>query len=304
MDPALVEVVHVGSACRDVAPDDARGWRLGGGVAYAALTTARLGIPTAAIIGVDAVASDALELDRLAEAGVAILRIPLAEGPIFDNRETPIGRVQTCVAVGVPLPIPGIPAAWLRAPGWSLVPVAGELDDAWAALVSATASLAVAWQGFLRELVAGREVVRRMPEKSAVLGRADLVGVSRDDVAVGTSEETLWRLLHPGAALLLTDGSAGGAWIQVGPDGPDGPVEVTRYGAIPPTDHVDPTGAGDVVLAALHAVMLKPSITGFADPDRQAMLRFAAAAGSLVVEGRGLDGVPWLDDVLRRAARA
>jgi sugar/nucleoside kinase (ribokinase family) len=301
MEPAMVEVVHVGSACRDVAPDDARGWRLGGGVAYAALTTARLGIPTAAIVGVDAVASDALELDRLAEAGVAILRIPLAEGPIFENRETPIGRVQTCVAVGVPLPITEIPAAWLTAPGWSLVPVAGELDDAWAAVVPAGASLAVAWQGFLRELVAGREVVRRMPETSAVLGRADLVGVSRDDVAVGTSEETLWRPLHPGAALLLTDGSAGGAWIQVGPDGPD---EVTRYGAIPPTVHVDPTGAGDVVLAALHAVMLKPSITGVAVPDRQAMLRFAAAAGSLVVEGRGLDGVPWLDDVLRRAARA
>jgi sugar/nucleoside kinase (ribokinase family) len=301
MDPALVEVVHVGSACRDVAPDDARGWRLGGGVAYAALTTARLGIPTAAIVGVDASASDALELDRLAEAGVAILRIPLAEGPIFDNRETPTGRVQTCVAAGVRLPIPEIPAAWLPAHGWSLVPVAGELDDAWAAVVPASASLAVAWQGFLRELVPGREVVRQVPETSAVLGRADLVGVSRDDVAAGTSEDTLWRPLHPGAALLLTDGSAGGAWIQVGPDGP---VEVTRYGAIPPTVHVDPTGAGDVVLAALHAVMLKPSITGVADPDRQAMLRFAAAAGSLVVEGRGLDGVPWLDDVLRRAARA
>ena len=34
-------------------PDDPRGWRLGGGVTYAALTTARLGLRTAAYIGVD-----------------------------------------------------------------------------------------------------------------------------------------------------------------------------------------------------------------------------------------------------------
>ena len=32
MAPPRVEVVHVGSACRDIAPDDPRGWRLGGGV--------------------------------------------------------------------------------------------------------------------------------------------------------------------------------------------------------------------------------------------------------------------------------
>ena len=40
MATSRVEVVHVGSACRDIAPDDPRGWRLGGGVTYAALTTA------------------------------------------------------------------------------------------------------------------------------------------------------------------------------------------------------------------------------------------------------------------------
>ena len=48
-----IEVVHVGSACRDIAPEDPRGWRIGGGVMYAALTTARLGLRTAAVVGVD-----------------------------------------------------------------------------------------------------------------------------------------------------------------------------------------------------------------------------------------------------------
>ena len=40
-DPAP-DVVVVGAAARDIAPDDPRGWRLGGGVSYSALTTARL----------------------------------------------------------------------------------------------------------------------------------------------------------------------------------------------------------------------------------------------------------------------
>ena len=150
-----VEVVHVGSACRDVVPEDPRGWRLGGGVTYASLTTARLGLRTAAIVGVDATAATASELDMLREAGVDLLLVPLDEGPIFHNLETPKGRVQTSVLTGVPLPVPAVPESWLAAPGWSLVPVAGELTDAWADAVPAGAHLAVAWQGFLRELDGG-----------------------------------------------------------------------------------------------------------------------------------------------------
>ena len=84
-----IEVVHVGAACRDIAPDDPRGWRLGGGVTYAALATARLGLRTAAVVGVDAEARAATELDTLRHAGVDLLLVDLDEGPIFHNVETP-----------------------------------------------------------------------------------------------------------------------------------------------------------------------------------------------------------------------
>ncbi len=57
MSDAAIEVLHVGSASRDLTDDDPRGWRLGGGVTYAALTTARLGLRTAAVVGVDGVAA-------------------------------------------------------------------------------------------------------------------------------------------------------------------------------------------------------------------------------------------------------
>ena len=92
MDRPTPEVVHVGSATRDIAPDDPRGWRLGGGVTYASLTTARLGLATGALIGLDDEAATARELDLLGDAGVEIIRVPLAEGPVFHNVHLPTGR--------------------------------------------------------------------------------------------------------------------------------------------------------------------------------------------------------------------
>jgi len=300
MAPPRVEVVHVGSACRDIAPDDPRGWRLGGGVTYASLTTARLGLRTAAIVGVDATAATASELDLLRHAGVDLLLVPLDEGPIFHNQETPTGRVQTCVQVGVPLPVPALPESWLAAPGWSVVPVAGEVVDAWAASVPDDAHLAVAWQGFLRTLVPGERVMRRPPSSSRIIERADLVGVSHHDVPPETPLAALSDLLHPGADLLVTLGDLGGLLAH---EGSDGRTETLRYLPTATDGERDPTGAGDTFLAALQASVLRPAIVGRRRSRHRLDLRFAAAAGSLVVEGPGLDGVPDRAAVVVRRAR-
>ena len=50
---ALIDVVVVGAATRDLTSDDPRGWRLGGAAPYASLTLARLGLRVAALIGAD-----------------------------------------------------------------------------------------------------------------------------------------------------------------------------------------------------------------------------------------------------------
>jgi ribokinase len=295
-----VEVVHVGSACRDIAPDDPRGWRLGGGVTYAALTTARLGLRTAAVVGVDTEAAGARELDALRDAGVDILQIDLTEGPVFHNVETPHGREQTVVARGVPVRPVALPASWLASAAWSLVPVAAEVDDEWAGLIRPDAVVGVAWQGMLRRLVAGTRVERIAPSERAILRRADLVGISHLDVEPETSLGTLTSFLHPGARLLVTQGGQGGLLVTTDRDGP---VEVLRYLPTPTEREVDPTGAGDTFLAALLAVLVRPSVAASPGHSLARSLRFAAAAGSLAVEDLGLAGVPDRTAVLIRRAR-
>ncbi len=295
-----IDVVHIGSSSRDLVVDDPRGWRLGGGVAYAALTTARLGLRTAALIGVDDAAATAHELELLRDAGVDLVLQRLPEAPIFDNQETLAGRIQICYAVGRPLPIPILPPAWREATAWSLVPVADEVDEAWADVVPAGAFLAVGWQGMLRELVQGGQVTRRPPRSSALIRRADLVGVSRHDVAVGTSLVAMAGFMHSGADLLVTEGQEGGLLVRVGADGPR---EIRRYRSMASDREVDQTGAGDTFLAAALASVIRSAIGGRSRSRRTPDLRFAAAAGSLVVEGPGLAAVPDRAAVLVRGVR-
>ena len=297
--PAL-DVVHVGSASRDVTSDDPRGWRLGGGVTYAALTTARLGLATGAVVGVDDEAAEAAELDTLREAGVDLLLVRLPEAPVFRNDETPVGRRQTALEVGVPLPVLVVPESWGEARSWSFTPVADEVDDAWVDAAGPDAVVAVGWQGMLRELSPGAIVERVPPSARALLRRADLVGVSRHDVDPSTTIAALTAFLRVGARLLVTQGADGGLLADVAADGPTGRL---RYLPTHTEREIDATGAGDTFLAALLAATVRPPIVGSFRRRVGADLRFAAAAGSLAVEAPGLAGVPDLLSVRTRALR-
>lgn len=292
------DVVHIGSASRDLAPDDPRGWRLGGGVTYASLTTARLGLVTAALVGADASAARAVELDVLRAAGIEVRVASLASSPVFDNRETPAGRVQRVVATGVPLPPQAVPDAWRAARGWSVVPVADEIGEAWAAYLPERATVAVGWQGMLRTLVAGQRVEPRPPAPNALLRRADLVGVSVLDLAPGMGPLDLVGFLHPGARLVVTRGDRGGTVIDIGEAGTA--PRTSTYTAHRAASEVDATGAGDTFLAAMLAAAIRPEMLGDDRGTRPTDLRFAAAAASLTVGGRGLDGIGDLTAVRAR----
>ncbi len=292
------DVVVVGAAARDITDDDPRGWRLGGGVSYSALTTARLGLRTAALIGLDREAVEARELDLLREAGVDVRLVRLDHGPVFVNIERPGGRLQLCRDRSDPVPVGAVPPEWLGAAGWILAPVAAELPDAWASVPAAGAIVAVGWQGLLRELVPGEAVRHVKPGPTPILARADLVGLSRDDVDPDLPLVELYRSLRPGALLAITQGDRGGL---VG-DGIDGDtLHLRHYPAVPSHAIVDPTGAGDVFLAALAAARIEPRLV--AGRIAQGLdLLLAAAAASLVLEAPGMLGVPSRDAVRRRMA--
>ncbi|HET7473485.1 MAG TPA: PfkB family carbohydrate kinase [Candidatus Limnocylindrales bacterium] len=298
--PATPAVVVVGSAARDLVGDDVRGWRLGGGVSYSALMTARLGLPTGALIGVDSLAAGAAELDLLREAGVDVRLVALDHGPVFVNIERPEGRHQLCEDRSDPVPTSAVPAEWRAARGWILAPVAAELPPAWAELPPGDAFVAVGWQGLLRELVPGEPTHHVPPHPDPVVARADLVGISRDDVERDIEVRDLYGLLRHGSSLAITQGDRGGLVVHgVHGDGGEPHLELRHYPAIKSHRHVDPTGAGDVFLAALAAARIEPRLIG----GRTGLgldLLLAAAASSLVLEGPGLLGVPTREAVAAR----
>lgn len=287
-------VLIAGAASRDLVTDDPRGWRLGGAVNFASLALARFGFETWALVGADREAAGAHELDLLRSAGVTIAIAELASGPVFDN----IRHVLHSPADQVPLT--ALPRRWTSGfDGVLFAPVAAELGDDWATLADGAAGpvVGLGWQGLLRHLAAGDVIRPASPISSPLVRAARRVVVSREDVVLGTRPEDLAVLLHAAARLAWTEGSEGG--LVLGRDEASGQVVASRYPAIPSSTVVDPTGAGDVFLAAWLAATIRPSIATPYDP-----VAFAAAAGSLAVEGPGLAGVPDLAAVRERMTRA
>jgi sugar/nucleoside kinase (ribokinase family) len=291
---AAPTVVVVGSAARDIDDADPRGWRLGGGVTYGALACARLGLRTAALVGVDPLAAGAHELGSLEQAGVDLVRVPLPTGPVFRNVEHPGGRIQTCLSTATPVPVETLPAAWRDAPAWLLAPVAGEVTDAWASVPRPVACVAFGWQGILRRLVAGERVTPLRPTGSPLLARVDICGISRHDVPHDLSLAPLIGYLRPGARLLLTAGERGGALLHLDDAGR---VRGRSYPAIPARADIDPTGAGDATVASV----LAGRLVGGRDTAWEARAtHLAALAGSLLVERVGLDAVPTRQQIRER----
>ena len=242
------------------------------------------------LLGVDGLASRAAELDLLREAGVDLRLVRLDRGPVFENLDVLGHRRQRWLSRSDEIAVEALPDAWGRATAWLLVPVAGEMGEPWADVPERGARVALGPQGLLRQFADDGWVKRADLAPSGLLQAAGLVCASVGDL-IPETDLALLRQLAPGASIVLTAGDGGGIAIRDG--------ELERYRAIPADRVTDPTGAGDVFLAALTAGWL---LLGERATPRA--LRFAAAAGSCAVEGVGLGGVPKAGQVAARLLSA
>jgi sugar/nucleoside kinase (ribokinase family) len=290
------DVVVVGSATRDLSDEDPRGWMLGGGVTFGALALARLGLRTGLVLGLDAEAATARELELIRDAGAEIIEVPLANGPVFTNVETLAGRIQTCGSLSDPVPVEALPEGWDRAPAFVFAPIASEIPDDWVDVPSSSACVAFAWQGILRNLAPGERVTPKAPGPSPFLERADVLAFSRHDVPSDLSLRDIGAWVGDECDVLLTAGLVGGILLRMR----GGRIVNARaYPSIPSAVEVDPTGAGDTMLAGLVAARL---VAGDEGERLGRDLFTGAAASSLLVEGPGMNSVPTFGQLLARIA--
>jgi len=298
-------LVVVGHASRDLVADDPRGWRLGGSVTYASLSAVRLGLAVRAVIGLDATAADAWELDLLRAAGVELSPVTCPSAPVFRNVETPQGRRQHCLAAGPRLDPHDVPRAWRTAEAWALVPVLGEIGgSSWAALPRPKATVALGWQGLLREARAGGPTRARPPLADPLLERADLTVASGDDLGglsvVDLVAHARLMPLFPGRGqeLLITNATRGGWLMERSTAGWD----IVPYDAAPADPEVDQTGAGDVFLAAYLATAMDETLLPPHRPAERPLvrLRLAALAAAMSIEGVGITAIPTRSALLER----
>jgi sugar/nucleoside kinase (ribokinase family) len=270
-------VVVVGAASRDLDATDPLSWRLGGGVTYSSMAAARLGLNVRAVVGVDGEAATSHELDVLRDAGVDVRLAPIDHGPVFDNRQTPAGRVQFSDGPSDSIPVAALPTDWRAPTAAILAPVAGELDADWASVFNLGTTLAIGLQGFVRKLDPGAQVEPLPLTRNSLVERAQMLLVSAEDSVGGTTP--MIELLDPQQELVVTHGAAGALHVQ---------GTAKRYiPALPKRDPVDPTGAGDVFLGAWVAARL---LTANAEPWRS--LVAASTMASLSVQARTIAEFP------------
>jgi sugar/nucleoside kinase (ribokinase family) len=178
-----------------------------------------------------------------------------------------------------------------------LAPVAAELADDWATQFGADTLIALGWQGLLRDLVAGEQVRRVPPGRTAIVERANALQISAEDV--GRNPADIRSLLGDGQELIVTNGARGAMYLRCESDS-----LVGRFiPAIPARQVVDSTGAGDIFLASWIGTRVlttaagvprdAPGETGMASRE----LAVAAANSSLSIGVRGMTELPTRADL-------
>ncbi len=249
----------------DLAPNG--GWVPGGPALYAARMALALGAR------VDLITRLTEDYDRSVLAGINVLGIPAEQACRYANTYDASGdRTQRLLAEGEPIDASLIPQP--GADACMLAPAYHEFD---AMPAFDSGILAVSLQGALRATNGEQRVIPHpapLAQAAPFITGGVLTFFSEEDALDGPALARY--IVSRGGIALLTRGYRGATMFE-------GRRE-THFDAIP-ADPVDPTGAGDCFAMAFLVRMVETR-------NLVESCHFALAAGSLAVEGVGMEGIP------------
>jgi len=259
-----VDYLVIGHVAHDLTPT---GPRLGGTVAYSALTARALGLR----VGVVTTSGPETSLAALNDIPVIALESP--RSTTFENIYTEHGRVQYLRAQAARIDFAAVPEVWRRASILHLGPIADEVDAVLPEEFS-PALLGLTPQGWMRQWDSESRVSRKeWTGADTALARANAVVISREDV--NGDDELIENMAHQTRVLAVTEGAAGAVLYWNG--------DRRRFRA-PEVKEVDATGAGDVFAAAFF-------IRLFSTRDPWEATRFATLLATCSITRLGLKGI-------------
>jgi len=259
-----VDYLVIGHVAHDLT---STGPRLGGTVAYSALTARALGLR----VGVVTTSGPETSLAALNDIPVLALESP--RSTTFENIYTEHGRVQYLRAQAARIDFAAVPDVWRRASIIHLGPIADEMDAILPEEFS-PALLGLTPQGWMRQWDSESRVSRKeWTGADTALARANAVVISREDV--NGDDELIENMAHQTRVLAVTEGAAGAVLYWNGD---------RRRCRAPEVKEVDATGAGDVFAAAFF-------IRLFSTRDPWEATRFATLLATCSITRLGLEGI-------------
>ena len=260
-----VDYLLIGHVAHDLTP---QGPRLGGTVAYSALTAQALGLRVGVITACGP------ETSLAALNGIPVIAAESARSTTFENIYVEYERIQYLRARASRIDFKNVPEAWQRSLVIHLAPIADEMDSILPAEFSPNL-LGLTPQGWMRQWDAQDRVSsREWKDARPALEGAGAVVISRHDVH--GNDELIEQMAHQTRVLVVTEGPAGCVVYWHGD---------RRRFRPPPVHEVDATGAGDVFATAFFIRLFKTR-----DPWEAA--RFATHLAAHTVTRTGLDGIP------------
>ena len=268
LEPVSVDAIDylvIGHVARDLTP---QGIRLGGTVAYSALTAQAMGLR----VGVLTASGSDISLEPL--NNISLVSIESESSTTYENIYTEQGRTQYLRSQAEHIDFDRIPETWRKSAIIHLGPIANELDPVMPQEISPSL-LGLTPQGWLREWDAdGLVSTGEWSDASMALSQANAVVISREDVH--GDDELIEHMAGQTKILVVTEDADGAVLYWNG--------DRRRFRA-PSVDEVDATGAGDIFATAFFIRLWKTR-------DPWEATRFATLVASHSVTRAGLGGIP------------